>query len=120
MSARIAVISLWSQDVTKTAHFYHDVIGLKLLPHHGDRPHFDVGGVYLTILKGLPLPAENAVPPRFPLVAFAVDDLDAAIARLHLHGVAIPWGIESDSQSRWVMFNDPSGNLIELVSFSNS
>ena len=50
-------------------------------------------------------------------MAFAVDDLEAAIARLQAHGVELPWGIENDEVSRWVMFHDPAGNLIELVQF---
>ncbi len=113
MDARLAVVSLWADDVPATAHFYRDVIGLRMLPHHGDRPHFDLGGVYLTILKGTPRPA----PTRFPIVAFAVDDLDAAVDRLRAHHVELPWGIEEDADSRWVMFRDPAGNLIEGAYF---
>jgi catechol 2,3-dioxygenase-like lactoylglutathione lyase family enzyme len=117
MPTRVAVISLWADDVPKAAHFYRDVVGLPLLLHHGNRPHFDLGGTYLVILKGLPSPAQEAIPARFPLVAFAVDDLDTAVDRLNAHGVALPWGVEADAASRWVMFNDPAGNLIELAQF---
>ena len=81
MDARLAVVTLWAEDVAAAAHFYRDVIGLRLLPHHGDRPHFDLGGVYLTILKGRPQPVQDSTPDRFPIVAFAVDDLDAAVDR---------------------------------------
>jgi hypothetical protein len=31
--------------------------------------------------------------------------------------VDLPWGIERDEHSRWAMFHDPAGNLIELVEF---
>jgi hypothetical protein len=27
----------------------------------------------------------------------------------------MPWGVEEDSDSRWVMFYDPGGNLIEVA-----
>jgi catechol 2,3-dioxygenase-like lactoylglutathione lyase family enzyme len=116
---RLAVVSLWADDVPTTAHFYRDVLGLRLTPHHGATasPHFDLGGVYLIILKGQPRPAANAVPARFPLVAFGVDDLDAALERLRAHGVALPWGVEEDAGSRWAMFHDPAGNLIEIAQF---
>ena len=117
MEPRVAVISLWAEDVPAAAHFYRDVIGLKLLHHAGARPHFEVNGVYLTILKGRPAPAQDAIPARFPLVAFAVDDLEAGIQRLREHKIELPWGIEKDAASRWVMFSDPAGNLIELVQF---
>jgi catechol 2,3-dioxygenase-like lactoylglutathione lyase family enzyme len=120
MAPRLAVVSLWAEDVPAAAHFYRDVIGLRLLPHHGDRPHFDLGGIYLTILKGRPRPAENPTPDRFPIVAFAVDDLDAVVEQLRAHHVELPWGIEEDADSRWVMFRDPAGNLIELAQFNSS
>lgn len=115
----IAVVSLWAEDVPRTVHFYRDVIGLKLMPHHGAQPAFEVNGVYLTILQGKPLYPENPVPPRFPLVAFAVEDLGVAVEKLRLHQVEMMWGIEENQHSRWVMFYDPAGNLIELVEFKN-
>jgi catechol 2,3-dioxygenase-like lactoylglutathione lyase family enzyme len=112
----IEVISLWAEDVPKTIHFYKDILGLELLPHHhGGQPHFKVGEAYLTILKGKPRPAENADPSRFPLFAFRVSDLDEAVERLKAHGVEVPWGIEVRGDARWVMFYDPAGNLIELT-----
>jgi catechol 2,3-dioxygenase-like lactoylglutathione lyase family enzyme len=117
MPPKLAVISLWAEDVVAAAHFYRDVIGLKLLMHEQHRPHFDLGGVYLVILKGRPLPPLEPVPARFPIAAFAVDDLDAAIDRLRTHYVDRPWGVEEDAASRWVMFHDPAGNLIELAQF---
>lgn len=114
--SRVVVISLWAEDVPATAHFYKDVLGLELLSHHhGDRPHFKVGETYLTILKGKPIPAENPTPERFPLFALGVDDLDSAVERLQTHGVELPWGVEEGQDSRWVMFYDPAGNLIEIT-----
>jgi len=52
---QISVVSLWAEDVPAAVHFYQKVIGLRLCPcqaRHMDPPHFDVGGAYLTILKG--------------------------------------------------------------------
>jgi len=117
MSIKFSVITLWAEDVPANAHFYRDVLGLGLLPHHGERPHFDVNGIYLTILKGKPTPAHDAEPARFPLFALSVDDLDEMVNRLEKLHVEMPWGVESNSVSRWVIFHDPAGNLIELVQF---
>jgi catechol 2,3-dioxygenase-like lactoylglutathione lyase family enzyme len=112
----VAVISLWAEDVLVTTHFYKDVLGLELFPHHhAGQPHFRVGGTFLTILKGKPLPAQDSETPRFPLLAFRVYDLDVAVERLTAHGVELPWGVEGTGDTRWVMFQDPAGNLIELT-----
>ena len=118
MKTRLAVVSLWAEDVPVEAHFYRDVIGLNILPHHpGDRIHFDLDGCVLAIVHGRP-----AIPPdpepRFPVIAFSVPELDAAIETLRLHGVDLPWGVETNATSRWVMFHDPAGNLVELVEFN--
>jgi catechol 2,3-dioxygenase-like lactoylglutathione lyase family enzyme len=86
--------------------------------HDQHRPHFDLGGAYLVILKGRPVPPLDPVPARFPIVAFAVDDLDAAVEQLRAQHVDLPWGVEEDAGSRWVMFHDPAGNLIELAKFN--
>ena len=115
MDIKIAVVSIRAEDVSAAAHFYRDAVGLPLMAHHGGRPHFDLGDAHLTILKGRPVPVRDPTPSRFPIVAFAVPDLDAAIERLDAHQVELPWGIEENETGRWVMFHDPAGNLIELV-----
>jgi len=113
----LAVVSIWVEDVRAAEEFYRDVLGLHLLAQHGGRPHFLVGETYLVILRGTPLAAKIATAERFPLLALGVDDLDAALERLHAHQVSTPWGVEGDGHSRWVMFYDSGGNLIELVQF---
>jgi predicted enzyme related to lactoylglutathione lyase len=115
MNVKLLVVTLWADDVPALVHFYRDVIGLPLMVDHGDRPHFDLDGVYLTIIKGIPSPAADSEPEHFPLVAFSVEDLDAAVNRLQAYGVDMPWGISSGPDSRWTMFYDPARNLIELA-----
>lgn len=117
MKTRLAVVSLWAEDVPATAYFYQAVLGLNIFPHHsGDHIHFDLDGCVLAIVPGRP-----AIPPdpepRFPVIAFSVPELDAVIKTLRLHGVDLPWGVETNDASRWVMFRDPAGNLVELVEF---
>ena len=115
MLTKFAVIAVWAQDVTESAHFYRDVLGLEMLPAHDARPHFKVDGIYFLILQGRPIQAEEMEPERFPLFALSVDDLDEMVRRLAAHGVETPWGVEQNASERWVMFRDPAGNLIELV-----
>lgn len=118
MEPRFAVIALWAEDIAVAAHFYRGVLQLKLFSHHDGRLHFDINGVYLALIKGRALPAQNPEPPRFPLFAISVDNLDAKVARLEKHGTVMPSGIETNETSRWIMFYDPAGNLIELVQFN--
>lgn len=115
MPPKLYVISLWAEDVAAATHFYRDVIGLPLLSHHAGRPHFDLGGCYLAILRGKPVSARSPSPERFPLLAWRVEDLDRAVENLKKHAVALPWGIEGEAGERWAMLFDPAGNLIELA-----
>ena len=115
---RLAVVALWAEDIPTTAHFYRDVIGLDLMPHHGHRPAFDLGhGTHLVILRGQPIAAKDPELPLFPLVAFAIEDLDRAVDYLEAHGVELLSGIQTGQGARWVVFRDPAGNLIELAQF---
>ena len=117
MDAQLAAIGLWAEDVVAAARFYHQVLGLTPSLHHGAQPHFDLGGFHLAILQGRPRPAEHPLPPRFPILAFSVRNLDDAVAHLEANAVDMPWRVVRDANSRWVMFHDPAGNLIELVEF---
>ena len=112
---KIAVISLWVEDVEEAVHFYRDTLQLHLISAHGDLPHFQLENGMLVLLKGKPQPALNAFPESFPLFALEVTDLDAQIENMKQHGVKFPWGIEERKDSRWAMFYDPAGNLIEIV-----
>ncbi len=115
MHPRIAVVSLWAEDVEAEAEFYRTVLGLKALKQRHGKPHFDVGGVRLAIVQGRPVDAATPTPSRFPVIVLEVEDLDGAIDRLKEHGVRLPWGVGHDARSRWVMFRDPGGNLVELL-----
>src|SRR5215216_5339976 len=115
MKLKLAVVTLWGEDVDRMSDFYKEVLGLPLAMIDHGRLHFDFGGGYLTILKGQPHKKEDSLQSRFPVLAFAVDDLHEAIHQLKAHHVEMPWGIEEDNDSRWVMFYDPGGNLIEVA-----
>jgi catechol-2,3-dioxygenase len=114
---RLAVVSLRASDVPAVVHFYRNVVGLRLMPHHDKHPAFDLGGTYLVIVQGKPT-ADTLSSSRFPALAFAVEDLDQAIQHLKTHRVDMPWGVEVGVEGRWVLFHDPAGNLIEFVEWA--
>jgi catechol 2,3-dioxygenase-like lactoylglutathione lyase family enzyme len=115
MKLKLAVVTLWGEDVQQMSDFYEHVLGLPLVFVDRGRPHFDFGGGYLTILSGQPRKVQDTGQARFPVIAFAVDDLYEIIHQLKSHKVELPWGVEEDRDSRWVMFYDPGGNLIEAA-----
>lgn len=122
MQPSLAVVTLHAENVPETVAFYREIIGLELLPHHShDRVHLKMGDhLYLVILKGNHSPPTDTTIVRFPVIAFKVDDLNQAVAELHAKGIDIPAGLEEDSVSRWVMFHDPGGNLIEIAEFEQT
>jgi len=116
---QLAIVSLWAEDVPTTVRFYRHVVGLSLLPHHDHLPAFELGpGQYLAIVEGLPALAQEPGRSRFPVLAFAVRDLDEAVQHLQSYDVELVEGIETGASERWIRFYDPAGNLIEFVQFA--
>jgi catechol-2,3-dioxygenase len=115
---RLAIVGIPAGDLSAALHFYLDIIGLPLLPHHHERPAFDLGNdTYLVLVKGQQPPASAPGEPPFPALAFAIKDLDQAVDHLQAHGVELHSGIKTASRARWILFHDPAGNLIEFAQF---
>ena len=114
----LAVVSLRAADLPTTVHFYRDVVGLPMLPHHAHRPAFELGNdCFLVIVQGVSLVSNKTSEAPFPAIAFAVDDLDLAVKQLEANGVEMPWRIESNVDECWVKFYDPADNLVEFAQF---
>ena len=69
---RLAVVSIQAPEVPFTAHFYRDVLGLKLMPGHGHRIAFDLGELALVIVEGQPGKVEPGSGSFFPVLTFEV------------------------------------------------
>lgn len=115
MLKRIAVVGVPAGDVMRAAHFYQDTLGLQMLPHHAGPPHFKVGDTFLAVFGCNVSEVESP-----PLVAFEVDDIDAAMAALTARGVVFEGGVRQDEQTHWTAFRDSEGNLLELIQFTGS
>jgi len=117
-AAQLKVVSLRAEDLPATVHFYRHVLGFNLVHHHEHHPSFELqNGVFLVIVQAQSKAEQISGEAAFPVLAFEVDDLETAIQRLISHHVALPWGVEERSDSRWVKFYDPASNLIEIVQF---
>jgi catechol 2,3-dioxygenase-like lactoylglutathione lyase family enzyme len=115
------VVSIWADDILATSQFYRDILGLRLISHHGSRPTFSLGSeTYLVICRGKSGPDFAQGSDRWPQLALKVNDLDSAIEHLAENNFKLPWGVEFGQAGRYVMLHDPAGNLIELAEFDHT
>lgn len=115
MITRFASVTLWVTDFEKALNFYRDILGLELLTHPGEIPHFKIGDGMLTLVKGKFSNPAEAFPPDFPQFSLAVENLDKLVAHLKSENYPLTSNIEEKRDARWMMLEDPEGNLIELV-----
>jgi glyoxylase I family protein len=104
-------VSINVTDTAAAVDFYTTVLGLTV---RTDRPDFSFGGAWLNLgsqqvhLLEIDLPTQKG--QHF---AMWVADLDAAVAEIRSHGVAV-----SDPKpvgpGRQAFLHDPSANLVEL------
>ena len=119
---KLAQVRLLVDDVPGCYRFYRDVIGLD--PTFGDEgdAYASFGGgdpaaeIALFVRSGQESVVDLRLPGDGSAICFAVDDLDAEVARVERAGgefLAPPtarpdWGI------RVAYLRDPAGNLVEL------
>ncbi len=105
-----------SKDPKALVAWYRDVLGIKMEAWGGAMLRYDAPGhpsmVVWTAFK--PNDTEMAPSHREFMVNFAVDDLDAFIARLKAKGVIILKRDDSDPSGRFAWILDPDDTKIEL------
>lgn len=104
-------VSINVDDLAAANDFYADLIGLRQI----ERPDIGIGGTWFEAPNGLQihlieLPGGGSDANH---MAFAVADIDEAIATLRATGLEVrDW---SDiGTGRQVFLRDPSGNIVEL------
>jgi catechol 2,3-dioxygenase-like lactoylglutathione lyase family enzyme len=124
---RIVETALYVDDLARSRRFYVDVLGCEPLLDSGRLLAFSVGGVSVLLLfqrgaTSTPLPTPGGVvPPHGALgnqhVAFAVQAgaLEAWVARLVKHGVAIESRVRWQRGGESVYVRDPDGHSVELI-----
>ncbi len=122
MLGRIDNLDVLCSDLSRMAPFYRDVLGLP--PLLGYEPGqgwagFQAGDVSIFLIEvGGELPVKRipgAGPAGIESFAFAVADLEAAIAELDGRGVEWASDIVESEWYRYRSFYDPEGNVLHIT-----
>ena len=105
-----------SKDPKALARWYHEVLGLEIKPWGGAALPFDAPGHPPKISwTAFPESSDYMSPStREFMINFAVDDMDAMVARLAAKGVPILKRDDNDPFGRFAWIVDPDGTKIEL------
>jgi catechol 2,3-dioxygenase-like lactoylglutathione lyase family enzyme len=112
----IGGIFVVSKDPKALAAWYRDVLGISLEKWGGATFRYDATGhPAVAVWTAFPEGASYLAPsPRDFMLNFAVDDLDAFLARLKTKGVTILKRDDSDPNGKFAWILDPDGTKIEL------
>lgn len=122
MLRRLDNIDVLVRDLGAMVPFYRDVLGLPfVLPYEEGQgwAGFQAGDVSIYLIEVEAEHAGRRVPGAGPAgiesFAFAVDDLEAAIAELDAHGVTWAADVVESPWYRYRSFHDPEGNLLHVT-----
>jgi len=105
-----------SKDPKKLAAWYRDVLGIPIETWGGAALRYDAPNhPAVLVWNAMPVGSGYEAPStREFMLDFAVDDLDAFIARLQSKGVTILKRDDSDPSGSFAWILDPDGTKIEL------
>jgi predicted enzyme related to lactoylglutathione lyase len=105
-----------SKDPKALAQWYHEVLGLEVKPWGGAALPFDMPDHPPKVSwSAFPDSSDYMSPStREFMINFAVDDMDAIIARVTAKGVPILKRDDNDPFGRFTWIQDPDGTKIEL------
>ena len=124
MIKNIHHIAIICRDYEKSKHFYTAVLGLAVLAetYRKKRKSFKLdlalNGIYTIELFSFPDPPKRPSHPEavgLRHLAFAVDDLDVEVEKLHQKGITTePIRIDELTNKRFTFFADPDNLPIEF------
>lgn len=105
-----------SHDPKALAAWYRDVLGIAVESWGGALLRYDTPGHPEKLAwSAFPTKSDYFAPStRELMLNFAVDDMDALLARLRAKGVTILKQDDTDPQGRFAWIMDPDGTKIEL------
>jgi glyoxylase I family protein len=117
-------IAIICSNYEQSKQFYVEVLGLTILQevYRAERQSYKldlkIAGQYQIELFSFPNPPARPSRPEsagLRHLAFAVDEIDAAVAHLNAHGVLTePIRVDEYTQKRFTFFADPDGLPLEL------
>jgi catechol 2,3-dioxygenase-like lactoylglutathione lyase family enzyme len=105
-----------SSNPKALAAWYRDVLGIQLEPWGGATLRYDAPGHPPTLAWNALRSGSDYLAPskREFMIDFAVDDMDAFVARLKAKSVVILKRDDSDASGKFAWILDPDGTKIEL------
>ena len=107
-------VTVPTDDIDASMHFYGTVLGLPFVKTWGDRPAAEYQAGNLTIAVMDPTAFGQEFRPHAVPLALAVDDVDAARAELEAKGVEFVMDTIDSGVCHQALFRDPAGNVLDL------
>ncbi len=117
MVTGVVGITLWTDNLERLFHFYHDVLRLPVHSNHGDFIAFQLGDIRFNI--GLHSEVHGASADPFRIMAhLGVEDIQGEYQRLTEEGIVFIRPPEQEHWGGWVAtFKDPDGNVLQMLQF---
>ncbi len=112
MSTTLTVFVV-TPDIERTRRFYEGGLGVKAASQQGNWLPFSLGDATFALHAMGP----DGDPKRLEL-SFAVDDIEAAVARFREQGATILRGIADETFGKMATLEDPDGRTFEVVQHS--
>lgn len=117
MITGVVGITLWTDNLERLFHFYHDTLRFNLHSQHEDFIAFELGHVRFNIGLHDQVSGESKDPFRI-MAHLGVDDIHAEHRRLVVAGTEFLRPPEQEHWGGWVAtFKDPDGNLLQMLQF---
>ncbi|MBU8934124.1 MAG: VOC family protein [candidate division Zixibacteria bacterium] len=117
MDLAFAEVQTFVSNLVKAKDFYQRVLGLRLVDETQKWLIFDISGTILIIMAGArPRTSAGSYGSESgTVVCFLSADIDRDYAELTSQGVRFFSEITEVPEGRFVGFQDPDGNLLELI-----
>jgi catechol 2,3-dioxygenase-like lactoylglutathione lyase family enzyme len=112
----IGGVFIKSDNPKALSDWYRDVLGLNIESWGGAKLAYDAPGhPAVTVWSPFPSSTKYMAPStREFMINFAVDDLDAILARLEAKGVTVLRRDDTDPNGKFAWILDPDGTKVEL------